>query len=114
VRFFAENAEGIPLQDMVGPVHELEEQVQTGLSSLAQLLRDLQSVVVSGPNEVVKRGLTNFVTMLLTRLKAQFSMSRSLHQRLLESHPRFSPRSSPLHFLTKNADAVPQTDLDAL
>ena len=97
VRFFVDNADRLPRQDMLGTLPELEELIRGGISKLTLFLKQGQSVPAVGKDIAVKQGLVNFITGLLTRVKSQYSMSQNLHRRLLEdlpSSPRFFPQNN--------------------
>ena len=84
VRFFAENSDRVPREDILRTMPELENLVKDGLSKLAVLLRETQSVKPLGRDEEVKRGLENYVRLLLTKIKAQFSLSQELNRRVFD------------------------------
>ena len=97
VRFFVDNSDRLPREDMLGTLPELEELIRGGISRLTFFLKQGQSVSAVGKDIAVKQGLVNFITGLLTRVKSQYSMSQNLHRRLLDDLPsssRFFPQNN--------------------
>lgn len=126
VRFFVENKDRVPRADMIGPLPELEESIKAGISCLSQMLREVNGIECPPcpphRDDQIKKGLSNFLTYQLTKVKSQFNLSSKLYERLLGTRgfsPRSSPLSSPRGGATPprppgRAAATLETDLDSL
>ena len=123
VRFFVENKDRVPRADMVGPLHDLEESIRAGVATLTRIQKEINGIVCppfpQHRDEHVKRGLANFATYHLTKVKAQFSLSCKLYEQLLRVRG-FSPRSlsprpsPPLTPPRAGQREPPETDLASL
>jgi hypothetical protein len=94
-RFFMENSDRVPQRDILNTMPELEESVKRGIDTMTSLIRKIQSVDCPSYNVPVKRSLVTFCTGQLGKVKAQFHLSSSIYETLVNSNRSFSPR--PVH-----------------
>ena len=82
VRFFAENRDNISREDMLATLPELESSLKRGMESMTCMIKNVQSLNCTSSNEPVKRGLANFASNQLGRLKAQFHIASTMYEHL--------------------------------
>jgi hypothetical protein len=110
-RFFSENRNSIPREDILRTMPELERSVKQGVDLMAALIKKIQAVECPPYNEPVKRGLVNFCSTQLGKSKAQFHLSSSIYENLVNRDKVFSPRT---RHPVRHHLSGPEIDLDSL
>lgn len=82
MRFFAQHKDRVPRADLVGPLPELENGIRASILVLTKILKEATPRDEVSDTHVC-RGLVNYFTYHLTRIKAQFNLSFKLYESLL-------------------------------
>jgi hypothetical protein len=90
-RFFSETADRVPRADILNTMPDLEEGVKRGINALTQIIHSIQKVSCTSRDETVKKALSSYASLLLSKVKTQFHLASKMYERLLHTRAK-SPK----------------------